>query len=129
MKFKEQIDYWFVLAEEDILVADSLFTTEHYVWCLFLCHLSIEKVLKGLFIQNVKEMPPKIHDLVKLAKSANLNVGEDRLFFLDEMNKFNIEARYPDYKSSINKICTKEFTIDKLNKTKELLNWLKFLKK
>ena len=129
MTINEQIEYWFNLADEDLLIVESLFSAEHYVWSLYLCQLALEKTLKGLFIQNLGEMPPKIHDLVKLAKSANLDIDEERMIFLDDMNKFNIEARYPDYKSSIKKICTKDFTSKNIIKTKETVNWLKSLRK
>jgi hypothetical protein len=32
MNLKEQIDYWFDLADEDIIVAESNFNNDHFVW-------------------------------------------------------------------------------------------------
>jgi len=34
MGLKEQIDYWFDLAGEDIIVAESNYRNKHYLWCL-----------------------------------------------------------------------------------------------
>ena len=72
MTIKEQIDYWFDLADEDMIVAESNFNNKHFLWSLFICHLAIEKSLKGLYVQFIVETPPKLHDLVKLAKSAKI---------------------------------------------------------
>ena len=127
MTIKEQIDYWFDLAEEDLNVAESNFNNRHYLWCLFICHLTLEKALKGLFVQFNHETPPKSHDLVKLLKASSIAIPEIDLKFLYDMNRFNIEARYPEYKDSIKQIATMEFTKIKLLKTKEVFIWLKSL--
>ena len=128
MNINEQIQYWFDLADEDIIVAQSNFDSKHYLWSLFICHIVIEKALKGLYVQFAAETPPKIHDLIKLANSVSLPISESDLRFLNLMNRFNIEARYPEYKNSMNQIATMEFTQEKLSKTKEILQWLRSLK-
>ena len=43
-------------------------------------------------------MPPKIHNLVKLADLSKIDFSEEDKLFLMEVNEFNLEARYPDYK-------------------------------
>jgi HEPN domain-containing protein len=129
MNIQEQIDYWFDLADEDVIVAESNYNSKHFLWCLFICHLSLEKALKGLYVRFIVETPPKVHDLVKLAKVAGLQISELNFLFLNEMNRFNIEARYTEYKNNIKKIATIEFTQEKLLKTKDTIQWLKSLKK
>jgi HEPN domain-containing protein len=129
MNLSDHIEYWFDLADEDIIVAESNFNNKHYLWTLFLCHLTLEKALKGLYVKHLAETPPKIHDLVKLAKVTELDISDLDLRFLNEMNRFNIEARYPEYKKNIKQIATLEFTQEKLIKTKEIIEWLKSLKK
>ncbi|MBM2815005.1 MAG: hypothetical protein HW421_1767 [Ignavibacteria bacterium] len=129
MTIEEQVKYWFDLADDDLIVAESNLNNNHYLWCLFICHLTIEKALKGLYVQFLNETPPKIHDLVKLANFSQLNLTDIDLRFLLEMNKFNIEASDPDYKEKIKKIATSEFTEQKLLKTKEIILWLKSLMK
>jgi HEPN domain-containing protein len=79
-------------------VAESLFTNGHYLHCLYFGHLILEKALKGYWVYKNKTTPPKIHDLLKLALKTSINLPESNLRFLDELNKFNIEARYPEYK-------------------------------
>lgn len=128
MNTDEQIQYWFDLSDDDIIVAESNFKNKHYLWCLFICHLSVEKVLKGLYILKCNEHPPKIHDLLKLAKFSQLDISDENFRFLNQLNRFNIESRYPEYKNSIKSIANYEFTNDILLRTKELLKCLKSLK-
>ena len=69
-------------------------------------------------------LPPRSHDLVKLADMADLGMDEETLDFLDSVNSFNISTRYPDEKFKFYKMCTKDFTKDNLNRIKEIRNWL-----
>ena len=54
-------------------------------------------------------MPPKTHNLVKLAENTNIVLNADQNFFLDEVNDFNLEVRYPEYRREFYKQCTKDF--------------------
>ncbi|OPY07855.1 MAG: HEPN domain protein [Syntrophaceae bacterium PtaB.Bin095] len=121
---KDPVDYWLDAAEHDLDVAQLLFVNEKYDYCLFIGHLVIEKVLKAFYMQDVKETPPKIHNLLRLAESTNLRLTDDQKQLLAEMNRFNIDARYPDYKGTFHKICTKEFAMDYFTKIKGLYEWL-----
>ena len=56
---EKQINYWLTSAEYDLPVADSLYAKKHFSWCLFIGHLVVEKVLKALYVQNNKKIPPK----------------------------------------------------------------------
>jgi len=105
-------------------VAESLFSNSKFTWCLFVGHLVLEKVLKAIYIQNHADIPPRTHNLLLLAKSTNLNLSEEQLKILADVNSFNIEARYPDYKLNYYKICSKEFTKEYFTKIKELYTWI-----
>ena len=72
-------------------------------------------------------MPPKTHNLVKLAAQAELELSEDKKLFFDEANDFNLEAMYPDYKNEFYKSCTKDFAKEYFSKIKGNYNWLKSL--
>ncbi len=54
--------------------------------------------------------PPKTHNLIKLAKHTNLILSDEREILLDEINDFNLEARYPQFKNEFHKKCDKDFT-------------------
>ncbi len=126
----EHVAYWLKSASHDLDTAGSLFKSKKYDWCLFIGHLVLEKCLKANFVyNNNNKVPPKLHNLVKLAELSNLNLTEKQRLFLDEVNDFNLEVRYPDYKLEFYKRCTKEFTEEYFNKIKELNKWLKSLLK
>jgi HEPN domain-containing protein len=125
MTKEEHIEYWVKTAEHDIATAQSLFDTGHYDWCLFIGHLVLEKILKAHYVNNTGEVPPKIHDLVRLASKTKLPISENQKNFLEKVNDFLIEARYPDEKLEFYKTCTKEFTDKNLQKIKDIYQWLK----
>jgi HEPN domain-containing protein len=54
----------------------------YYTWSLFIGHLVLEKILKTIYIREHQKIAPRIHDLVKLAKSTNLNLNDEQLVFL-----------------------------------------------
>lgn len=124
MNVKEHIEYWLKSAAHDMEVADTLFQNQKYDWCLFVGHLVIEKILKAFYVQNKKEIPPKIHNLVRLAENTGISFTNEQLTLLADINDFNIESRYPDFKFSFYQICTREFTEKQFSTIKELHQWL-----
>ncbi len=65
-------------------------------------HLVLEKILKALFVQNSADLlPPKTHNLVKLAEHSKIPLTDEQKFFLDEVNDFNIEVRYPQFRDAL----------------------------
>ena len=127
MTNEEHIKYWLDGAEHDLEAAESLFKSRKYDWCLFLGHIVLEKALKAHFVLLNKKVPPKTHNLVKLAAQSKLELTEDKKLLFDEVNDFNLEARYPDYKNEFYKSCTKDFAEEYFTKIKENFNWLKSL--
>ncbi len=118
---EEHIDYWKKSSDDDWETVESLFTSKRYLHALFFAHLSLEKLCKAVWVKNNNDnLPPRIHHLVKLIQQANINMNEEDLVFLQLFNDFQIEGRYPDYLFKINKVCTFEFTKDKLQKVLEL---------
>lgn len=125
MNVKEHVNYWLASAENDLGAANQLFLSAKYDWCLFIGHLVVEKTLKAYFVyKNDNKIPPKTHNLLKLAEISNLLLTEDQKLFLDEVNDFNLEVRYPEYRSEFYKLCTKEFAEGYFSKIKEFAIWL-----
>ena len=126
MKLKEHVNHWLDSAEHDWDTAKSLFSSGKYDWCLFIGHLVLEKILKALFVQdNNNQLPPKTHNLIKLARNTNIDLTEEQEFLLDVVNDFNLEARYPQFKNEFYKRCTREFTKEYYHKIDEMAKWLK----
>jgi HEPN domain-containing protein len=124
MDIKSQKQYWLNSAHHDLEVAESLFDNKKYDWCLFVGHLVLEKALKACFVNNNEKFPPKIHDLVRLANLAKIDLDDDTLEFLDSVNTFNIATRYPDEKFKFYKLCTHEFTNLNFDRIKDFFSWI-----
>jgi HEPN domain-containing protein len=92
-----------------------------------MCHQSIEKMLKALFTDRFNGLPPKTHNLPKLAELTGIKdeLSEEQDDFLYDMDPMNIEARYPDYKNDLKKLLTESKTHEMLLETDRLLKWLK----
>lgn len=91
----KQVTYWRVGSEEDAAVARYLVGQHHVRHGLFFAHLAIEKLLKAIVCLQTKDLAPRIHNLVRLAEIAGLNLSDAQRDFLAEMNQFNLEGRYP----------------------------------
>jgi HEPN domain-containing protein len=118
------INYWLDTANHDYQTMLNLYESKDYHWSLFMGHLVIEKLLKSIYVKNIDDNPPRIHDLLRLAERAGLEITEEQEDILDLITTFNINARYPDYKQSFYKKCNYEFTTANIEKIKELRTWL-----
>lgn len=80
--------------------------------------------LKANFVErNEDTTPPKIHNLVRLAELAKIELTDEQKFILDQINDFNLQTRYPDYKLEFYKRCDVEYAKMYLGKIKELHIW------
>lgn len=125
-KFKPP-EEWFKQAEYDLDTASAMFETGRYIYTVFMCHLSIEKALKGLYAKKFKKDPPKIHNLNFFCEKIDIEIESKKLDFIDNLNNLSIPTRYPEELERLIKDYEKEKTEDVLKKTKELLKWLKQL--
>lgn len=124
MNKKSKIDYWITSSENDWRAAGHLFEKGDYAYALFFGHLTLEKLLKAVFVAVKEETPPMTHRLVYLAEKSKLALSEKQTELLEIVTDFNLEARYPDEKFSFYKKCTKEFTIKYLKQIEEMKKWL-----
>lgn len=124
MKRDEIVKYWIDSSNNDYPVMESLFDNGHYAWALYLGHLVLEKLLKASYVKHVDITPPRIHNLLKIAEDAGMNLSKEQKIFLDEVTTYNLRARYQDFKDRFHKMATKEYTEDSINKIKEFRQWL-----
>ena len=119
--------YWFESSDSDFDTMKVLFENHKNTWCLFIGHLVIEKLLKGLYAKNNPENPisPKIHNLILLSQQANLEVPNEIKEKIQVINTFNISARYDDYKKTFEEKCTNEYTTLQFKNIEEVQKWLK----
>ena len=123
----DKVEYWLDLADDDISVATLLISGKKYLQAGFFCHLVAEKALKAIIVSVTNEVPPKTHDLTRLAERGGIydELTEEQLSLLEELNPLNIEARYPEHKEKIAKMLASGKTRRMLLETEEFLCWIK----
>lgn len=103
----------------------NLFDKANYPQALFFAHLVLEKLIKAHFVKdNASDYPPRTHNLVRLTSLTQLVFSMDDLLFLDKMNDYQMEGRYPDYQFLIFKICDGPHTKNLLEEVEKIRSWL-----
>jgi len=123
----DKTDYWLEMCDDDLDSAKHNLTGKNLLWVAFICHLTVEKSLKAVIASQTNKLPPKIHNLKLLAEKGNISdeLSESQLNFLDQMNKYHIEARYPEYKSQLAATLNYDICKEILKKTEDFLCWIK----
>ena len=121
------IQYWLDGSDDDYETMMAMFNSKNFSWSLFIGHLMIEKLLKAYYVKVKLDYPPFIHNLLRLAEKADLELTENLRKQLVTITAFNINARYDDYKMSFKKQCTPDFTTEWIDNVKELRLWIKTL--
>ena len=124
MTVAEHINWW----KEDALRTweTAVFNKEggQYVFALFAFHLTMEKLLKAIWIKhNDLLYPPRTYDLTILYNQIDMDLPNGWYDYLGTINEWNIEGRYPDYKLKMYKRASAEY----LQEHTEKLNGLKVL--
>jgi len=122
MDVGKQIDYWRKSGDEDFAAAEALFEKNHFRHSLFFVHLAIEKVLKAHVSRQTNDIPPRIHNLIRLAEIAGLKLNDKQQRFLRTLGLYQLEGRYPD---STQVALDLQAVREKFNLAKEIIEWLK----
>ncbi|OFX16926.1 MAG: hypothetical protein A2033_19395 [Bacteroidetes bacterium GWA2_31_9] len=120
MTKEEHISYWLEQADDSWESAVALINSKRYMMALFCWHLTIEKLLKALWVKNnTDNYPPRTHNLKYLHDEAKLCLSIEWQAELLTINSWNIEGRYPEYQTKLYKSINKDY-ID--NKSQTILN-------
>ncbi len=130
-KDPEEIDvekvkqHWIETSNDDFRTMNKLFNAKSYSWALFVGHITVEKLLKALYVKVHEKHAPRIHNLYRLAELCNLELSDKYSDYLDTITSFNINARYDDYRREFYNLCTRDYTETWIDRIKELHNWIK----
>lgn len=121
----DKYEEWLRQADYDMDTADVMFNTGRYFYAVFMCHLSIEKALKGLYFCELDEVPPKTHNLLYLLNKISQKLEPELERFVAKLNTASIATRYPDDLAKIEMAYTPEITAEMMTKSKDVLRWVK----
>ena len=123
LKYKE----WFFQSDYDLETAYHLLQSGRNIYCVFICHLSLEKALKGLFMKRLDEIPPKLHTLMYFVNKIQLALPDEYLLFIEKIDSLSIVSRYPEDLRAMIALYTPKQTTDIYEQTKTIQQWLKRL--
>jgi HEPN domain-containing protein len=119
------VKHWVETSDDDFNTMMILYNSNSYGWSLFLGHISIEKLLKALYVKRFKEHAPFTHNLYRLGELIGLDLTEEYSDWLDEITSFNLNVRYNDYKKEFYRLCTPDYTRNWIDRIKILRTWIK----
>lgn len=122
-----KVTYWVEMSDYDFDTAKAMLETKRYLYVAFMCHQTIEKVLKAYWSSVLEEPPLKIHSLSRLAEKSGLDkdMSEEQTDFIDELEPLNIEARYPSYKERLMRSLSHNRCKELIEQTDKLRTWIK----
>jgi HEPN domain-containing protein len=116
---------WLKQADYDIDAAEYLFDGGRYLYAVFMCHLAVEKALKGLYYERRREFPPKSHNLIFLLNGVGIKPPEDMGRFIVRLSEASIPTRYPENLSKVQKDFKESIVKDILDKGRVVIAWIK----
>jgi HEPN domain-containing protein len=116
---------WLKQANYDIETAEFMLAGARFFYTVFMCHLSVEKALKGLYQEKLKETPPKTHNLVYLLKKIGVRPTEPVGRFIVKLNEASVVTRYPEDIDKLQNQYTQDVVKDIFIKSKDALQWIK----
>ncbi len=118
---QEHIDYWKQISEMDWHRAELMLKQKDYVFALFCLHMSMEKLIKALWVKENKDnFPPRLHNLITLISDTSYNPSGPEAHIIEELNRYQLEGRYPDYKRMIYKYTQAKFAKNIFSKIKTI---------
>ena len=141
MDRKQKYSYWEDIAIYDLETAGAMLASKRYLYVVFMCQQSIEKLVKGLFVMFHDQEPPRTHNIAQVFKQiVEAMDGEfkDTEEFIRKLDKYNaffvkllayyIAERHPSYKEKLSQAVDQQEAKDVLELTEEVFIWLISLK-
>jgi HEPN domain-containing protein len=121
MDKKGHIRYWVESSKDDLKTVEALLKGKRYVHAMFFGHLYLEKISKAVWVKdNESNHPPRIHNINRILQQTKTVLKQEEMEFVDLLNEFQLEGRYPDYVNSISKSCTSKLTKEYIKRIKEI---------
>lgn len=141
MDSREKYEYWLESAQYDLETAKVMMSGRRYVYVVFMCQQSIEKLAKGLYVLFTNNEPPMIHNIwnifKQLKKESDIlrTIPKDKFEikldnyknFFAELLSYYISGRYPTYKEKISNAIDSNGAKRVLNTTVEVFQWIESL--
>lgn len=112
-------EQWVERAQYDLDTADAMFKAGRFLYVLFCCQQAIEKALKAVIVRKTGELPPRIHNLLRLAEVAGIESGQKQTHLLTRLSSYYIQSRYPEEIREASAMITQELAREVLGTTEQ----------
>jgi len=116
---------WLEQAEYDLETANDMFKAGRHIYVVFMCHLSLEKGLKGIYAAKVGGTPPRTHSLITLVKAAGVSPPPQVARFLVALDQASVPTRYPEDLRAAQRTYDRSRAAEVLASTRETLEWIR----
>jgi HEPN domain-containing protein len=116
---------WLSQSDYDLETAEAMHSSGRYIYAVFMCHLAIEKALKGLLYESSREIPLKTHSLVLLLTKLGARPPEHIGRYIVKLSEASIPTRYPEDLAKVQQDYSSQVTRGILDSGKEAIEWIK----
>ena len=122
---EKRTEEWLRQSDYDFETAEVMYEGERHVHVVFMCHLALEKALKGLLYERIREISPKSHSLILLLTKLDVRPPEPIGKVIVKLSEASIPTRYPDDLAKVQRDYSGEVTRDLLDRGREVAEWIK----
>jgi HEPN domain-containing protein len=115
---------WIEDADYDLESAKAMLDSGRFFFVVFMCHLTVEKLLKAAIVEREGVEPPRIHNLVALAVRACMQIPTEHQPIVNELDTMSVVTRYPDGRRAIGKVLTANRASEIYDSTVGFSKWL-----
>lgn len=116
----KDVKSWVDASRYDLKTARALLESRRYLYVLFMCQQSLEKLLKAHLTASTGVFPPRIHGLVRLAELAGLELSQDDKALLERLSLYYLQSRYPPEIQALAKTITRSVAMTHMEQTEAL---------
>lgn len=115
---------WVDQAQYDLETARAMLASGRYLYVLFCCQQAVEKALKAVIVRKTGAMPPRVHNLLRLAEAADARADQEQSRFLGELSAYYIQSRYPEEIKAAGSTITRGLADDVMKNTEQTIRWV-----
>ena len=75
-------------------------------------------------VKKTGEMPPRIHNVLRLAETAGIESTQEQIHFLTRLSGYYIKSRYPEEIKAAGAMITPELAREILAETERTVKWV-----
>lgn len=116
----KDVKLWVEASRYDLETGRALLNSRRYLYVLFMCQQSLEKLLKAHVTARTSEFPPRIHNLVRLGELAALEFSPEEEATLERLSLYYLQSRYPPDLQALAGKVSRSMAADHLRQTEAL---------